>query len=297
MIERNFLILVEGRKDSGTVGNLLKLLFENIIILRKDKNFLSNIKVKIIKDSTVETGAILENRYEQLEIKSINSKDEEIISNIYIKRATSQNIRTFNDDLKNNIGMSYSLEKIYNLKNLTYAYSIFDFDPGSTTDVQLKEYFKLKNIVDNFFPIINYPGIEAQEIHINYSKIFENFEKIRSEFKIQNFTDNLYIDDFEKSGLIYLKRIESIAKIIKTFQKQISRFFENNETEKISSQKKLVNYINYLKLANLTIDNFQILEAQEEIFSQITNNQKFLLISFTISIFENICEWVIDEDE
>lgn len=297
MIERNFLILVEGRKDSGTVGNLLKLLFENIIILRKDKNFLSNIKVKIIKDSTVETGVILENRYEQLEIKSINSKDEEIISNIYIKRATSQNIRTFNDDLKNNIGMSYSLEKIYNLKNLTYAYSVFDFDPGSTTDVQLKEYFKLKNIVDNFFPIINYPGIEAQEIHINYSKIFENFEKIRSEFKIQNFTDNLYIDDFEKSGLIYLKRIESIAKIIKNFQKQISRFFENNEIEKISPQKKLVNYINYLKLANLTIDNFQILEAQEEIFNQITNNQKFLLISFTISIFENICEWVIDEDE
>lgn len=297
MIERNFLILVEGRKDSGTVGNLLKLLFENIIILKKDEKFLNNIKVKIIKDSTEEIGTILENRYEQLEIKSINSKNEEIVSNIYIKRATSQNIKTFNDNLKNNIGMSYSLEKIYNLKNLTYAYSIFDFDPGSTTNVQLKEYFKLKNVVDNFFPIINYPGIEAQEIHINYSKIFKNFEKIRSEFKIQNFTDNLYIDDFEKSGLIYLKRIESIAKIIKNFQKQISRFFENNETEKISSQKKLVNYINYLKLANLDIDNFQVLEAQEEIFNKITDSQKFLLISFTISIFENICEWIIDEDE
>lgn len=297
MIERNFLILVEGRKDSGTVGNLLKLLFENIIILKKDEKFLNNIKVKIIKDSTAETGTVLENRYEQLEIKSINSKNEEIVSNIYIKRATSQNIKTFNDNLKNNIGMSYSLEKIYNLKNLTYAYSIFDFDPGSTTNVQLKEYFKLKNVVDNFFPIINYPGIEAQEIHINYSKIFKNFEKIRSEFKIQNFTDNLYIDDFEKSGLIYLKRIESIAKIIKNFQKQISRFFENNETEKISSQKKLVNYINYLKLANLDIDNFQVLEAQEEIFNKITDGQKFLLISFTISIFENICEWIIDEDE
>ncbi len=147
MIERNFLILVEGRKDSGTVGNLLKLLFKNIVILKTNEKFFNNIQVKIIKDSTSEIGSILENRYEQLEIKSINSNSEEIITNIYIKRATSQNIKTFNEDIKNNMGMSYSLEKIYNLKNLTYSYSIFDFDPGSTTNIQLKEYFELK---DNF---------------------------------------------------------------------------------------------------------------------------------------------------
>ena len=198
MIERNFLILVEGRKDSGTVGNLLKLLFENIVILKTDKEFFNNIQIKIIKDSTSEIGVISDNRYEQLEIKSINDNFEEIITNVYIKRATNQNIKTFNDDIKNNIGMSYSLEKIYNLKNLTYAYSIFDFDPGSTTDVQLEEYFKLKEVLDNFYPIINYPGIEAQEIHINYSKIFENFDKIESEFKIQEFIDNLYIDVLKK---------------------------------------------------------------------------------------------------
>ena len=58
MIERNFLILVEGRKDSGTVGNLLKLLFENIIILKTDEKFFNNIQFKIIKDSTSEIGTI-----------------------------------------------------------------------------------------------------------------------------------------------------------------------------------------------------------------------------------------------
>ena len=103
MIERNFLVLVEGRKDSGTVGNLLKLLFENIIVLKTDEKFFNNIQVKIIKDSTSEIGTISENRYEQLEIKSINSNSEEIVTNIYIKRATSQNIKTFNEDIKNNI--------------------------------------------------------------------------------------------------------------------------------------------------------------------------------------------------
>lgn len=297
MIERNFLILVEGRKDSGTVGNLLKLLFENIVILKTDKEFFNNIQIKIIKDSTSEIGVISDNRYEQLEIKSINDNFEEIITNVYIKRATSQNIKTFNDDIKNNIGMSYSLEKIYNLKNLTYAYSIFDFDPGSTTDVQLEEYFKLKEVLDNFYPIINYPGIEAQEIHINYSKIFENFDKIESEFKIQEFIDNLYIDVFEKSELIYLKRAENISKIIKSFQKQMSRFFKENEEEKLTEKEKYKNYLKYLKIANIDTESFQTLEEQENIFRAITSKEKFLLISFTISIFENICEWIIDEDE
>ena len=297
MIERNFLILVEGRKDSGTVGNLLKLLFENIVILKTDKEFFNNIQIKIIKDSTSEIGVISDNRYEQLEIKSINDNFEEIITNVYIKRATSQNIKTFNDDIKNNIGMSYSLEKIYNLKNLTYAYSIFDFDPGSTTDVQLEEYFKLKEVLDNFYPIINYPGIEAQEIHINYSKIFENFDKIESEFKIQEFIDNLYIDVFEKSELIYLKRAENISKIIKSFQKQMSRFFKQNEEEKLTEKEKYKNYLKYLKIANIDTESFQTLEEQENIFRAITSKEKFLLISFTISIFENICEWIIDEDE
>lgn len=297
MIERNFLILVEGRKDSGTVGNLLKLLFENIVILKTDKKFFNNIQIKIIKDSTSEIGVISDNRYEQLEIKSINDNFEEIITNVYIKRATNQNIKTFNDDIKNNIGMSYSLEKIYNLKNLTYAYSIFDFDPGSTTDVQLEEYFKLKEVLDNFYPIINYPGIEAQEIHINYSKIFENFDKIESEFKIQEFIDNLYIDVFEKSELIYLKRAENISKIIKSFQKQMSRFFKENEGEKLTEKEKYKNYLKYLKIANIDTESFQTLEEQENIFRAITSKEKFLLISFTISIFENICEWIIDEDE
>lgn len=297
MIERNFLILVEGRKDSGTVGNLLKLLFENIVILKTDKEFFNNIQIKIIKDSTSEIGVISDNRYEQLEIKSINDNFEEIITNVYIKRATSQNIKTFNDDIKNNIGMSYSLEKIYNLKNLTYAYSIFDFDPGSTMDVQLEEYFKLKEVLDNFYPIINYPGIEAQEIHINYSKIFENFDKIESEFKIQEFIDNLYIDVFEKSELIYLKRAENISKIIKSFQKQMSRFFKENEGEKLTEKEKYKNYLKYLKIANIDTESFQTLEEQENIFRVITSKEKFLLISFTISIFENICEWIIDEDE
>ncbi len=297
MIERNFLILVEGRKDSGTVGNLLKLLFENIVILKTDKEFFNNIQIKIIKDSTSEIGVISDNRYEQLEIKSINDNFEEIITNVYIKRATSQNIKTFNDDIKNNIGMSYSLEKIYNLKNLTYAYSIFDFDPGSTMDVQLEEYFKLKEVLDNFYPIINYPGIEAQEIHINYSKIFENFDKIGSEFKIQEFIDNLYIDVFEKSELIYLKRAENISKIIKSFQKQMSRFFKENEGEKLTEKEKYKNYLKYLKIANIDTESFQTLEEQENIFRVITSKEKFLLISFIISIFENICEWIIDEDE
>lgn len=297
MIERNFLILVEGRKDSGTVGNLLKLLFENIVILKTDKEFFNNIQIKIIKDSTSEIGVISDNRYEQLEIKSINDNFKEIITNVYIKRATSQNIKTFNDDIKNNIGMSYSLEKIYNLKNLTYAYSIFDFDPGSTMDVQLEEYFKLKEVLDNFYPIINYPGIEAQEIHINYSKIFENFDKIGSEFKIQEFIDNLYIDVFEKSELIYLKRAENISKIIKSFQKQMSRFFKENEGEKLTEKEKYKNYLKYLKIANIDTESFQTLEEQENIFRVITSKEKFLLISFIISIFENICEWIIDEDE
>lgn len=297
MIERNFLVLVEGRKDSGTVGNLLKLLFENIIILKTDEKFFNNIQVKIIKDSTSEIGTISENRYEQLEIKSINSNSEEIVTNIYMKRATNQNIKTFNEDIKNNIGMSYSLEKIYNLKNLTYAYSIFDFDPGSTTNIQLEEYFDLKEELDNFYPIINYPGIEAQEIHINYSKILENFNKIKSEFKIQDFIDNFYIDDFETRGLIYLKRVENIAKIIKNFQKQINRFFENSNLNRLSSKQKLENYFKYLETADINMDNFQILDEQKDIFKKIVSFKKFLLISFTISIFENICEWIIDEDE
>lgn len=297
MIERNFLILVEGRKDSGTVGNLLKLLFENIIISKTDEKFFNNIQVKIIKDSTSDIGIISENRYEQLEIKSINNNSEEIITNIYIKRATSQNIKTFNNDIKNNIGMSYSLEKIYNLKNLTYAYSIFDFDPGSTTDIQLQEYFALKENLDNFYPIINYPGIETQEIHINYSKILENFNKIKSEFKIQDFVDNCYVDDFKTIGLIYLKRVENIAKIIKGFQKQINRFFENNNLDKLSSKQKLENYFKYLKIADINTDAFHVLDEQEDIFKKIVDVEKFLLISFTISVFENICEWIIDEDE
>ena len=297
MIERNFLILVEGRKDSGTVGNLLKLLFKNIVILKTNEKFFNNIQVKIIKDSTSEIGSILENRYEQLEIKSINSNSEEIITNIYIKRATSQNIKTFNEDIKNNIGMSYSLEKIYNLKNLTYAYSIFDFDPGSTTDVQLEEYFDLKENLDNFYPIINYPGIEAQEIHINYSKIFENFNKIKLEFKDQDFTNNFYIDDFEMIGLIFLKRVENISKIIKAFQKQINRFFKNSNLNNLSLEQNLKNYFKYLKIADINTDNFQVLDEQKDIFNKIVSVEKFLLISFTISVFENICEWIIDEDE
>ena len=297
MIERNFLILVEGRKDSGTVGNLLKLLFKNIVILKTNEKFFNNIQVKIIKDSTSEIGSILENRYEQLEIKSINSNSEEIITNIYIKRATSQNIKTFNEDIKNNMGMSYSLEKIYNLKNLTYAYSIFDFDPGSTTNIQLKEYFELKENLDNFYPIINYPGIEAQEIHINYSKILENFNKIKLEFKDQDFIDNFYIDDFEMIGLIFLKRVENISKIIKGFQKQINRFFKNNNLNNLSLEQNLENYFKYLKIAGINTDNFEVLDEQKDIFNKIVSVEKFLLISFTISVFENICEWIIDEDE
>ena len=297
MIERNFLILVEGRKDSGTVGNLLKLLFKNIVILKTNEKFFNNIQVKIIKDSTSEIGSILENRYEQLEIKSINSNSEEIITNIYIKRATSQNIKTFNEDIKNNMGMSYSLEKIYNLKNLTYAYSIFDFDPGSTTNIQLKEYFELKENLDNFYPIINYPGIEAQEIHINYSKILENFNKIKLEFKDQDFIDNFYIDDFEMIGLIFLKRVENISKIIKGLQKQINRFFKNNNLNNLSLEQNLENYFKYLKIAGINTDNFEVLDEQKDIFNKIVSVEKFLLISFTISVFENICEWIIDEDE
>lgn len=297
MIERNFLILVEGRKDSGTVGNLLKLLFKNIVILKTNEKFFNNIQVKIIKDSTSEIGSILENRYEQLEIKSINSNSEEIITNIYIKRATSQNIKTFNEDIKNNMGMSYSLEKIYNLKNLTYSYSIFDFDPGSTTNIQLKEYFELKENLDNFYPIINYPGIEAQEIHINYSKILENFNKIKLEFKDQYFIDNFYIDDFEMIGLIFLKRVENISKIIKGFQKQINRFFKNNNLNNLSLEQNLENYFKYLKIAGINTDNFEVLDEQKDIFNKIVSVEKFLLISFTISVFENICEWIIDEDE
>ena len=45
------------------------------------------------------------------------------------------------------------------------------------------------------------------------------------------------------------------------------------------------------------MDNFQILDEQKDIFKKIVSFKKFLLISFTISIFENICEWIIDEDE
>ena len=85
MIERNFLILVEGRKDSGTIGKLLKLLFENIIILKTDEKFFKNIQVRIVKDSNLKIGNISENRYERLEIKSINGNFEEIITNIFLK--------------------------------------------------------------------------------------------------------------------------------------------------------------------------------------------------------------------
>ncbi len=98
-------------------------------------------------------------------------------------------------------------------------------------------------------------------------------------------------------GLIFLKRVENISKIIKGFQKQINRFFKNNNLNNLSLEQNLENYFKYLKIAGINTDNFEVLDEQKDIFNKIVSVEKFLLISFTISVFENICEWIIDEDE
>ncbi|MGL4989202.1 MAG: hypothetical protein ACRCYT_02415 [Cetobacterium sp.] len=294
-MEKNFLILVEGRKDPNTIAKKFKDHFEDILkykfldILGEEKllSYLELLKINLKKDSTPLNTLDISNPQNiiTLSFDSVNKDLEKHEINIYIKRANSQNIGTFNDLIKGNT----SLKKYYNLnKELTYSYSIFDYDPGSTnTNIQLQEYFNLKNQAENFYPVINYPCIEAQDFHYNYKKIIEKYSQIEDKLFLLK---EIFI---LKESLFYLKKQQDISVCIKKIHIQLMRILEN-----IPSEDKVLNYWNYLKNALNEVDSIEILERQEDFYiNEINQENEFLLISFIFSVFENICEWIIEEDE
>lgn len=284
MIERNFLILVEGRKDTGNIARIISIVIEHIINLKtSDKK----LKIKIIKDSTKDESIKINNQ-DIVTITNITDESNIILTNIYIKRAINQNLKNFVEYFENN----YSLEKVYGIKNLTYAYSIFDYDPGSTTELQLKRYFNLKEIVENFYSIINYPGIEAQEFHYYCDKIIENYKKLEIKDELEKY---IFLSLMFSEAIFYLKIRKDISNKIKVFKKSIMQYLKK---EKIIEEENIVeNYYKYLEKVRISKDNFEILDKQKDISKKVIDKERILLVSFVISVIENIVEWIIDEEE
>lgn len=284
MIERNFLILVEGRKDTGNIAKIIGNVIEKIINLKTDDK---KLKIKIIRDSTNDE-SIKVNNQDVVTITNRTDEDNIILTNIYVKRAINQNLKNFVEYFENN----YSLEKIYGIKNLTYAYSVFDYDPGSTTELQLKRYFKLKETIENFYSIINYPGIEAQEFHYYCDKIIENYEKLEVKEEIEKY---IFLSVMFSEYIFYLKNRNDISNKIKTLKKYIMQYLTK---EKIIEEENIVeNYYKYLERIKISKDNFEVLDKQENISKKVFDKEKIILVSFVISIIENIVEWIIDEEE
>ena len=104
-MEKNFLILVEGRKDSNYIAKIFEENFQNLLeykfldVLGKEKflKHLSLLKIKLKKDST-QSKVITEKNPKNiitLSFDSINKEIEKHEINIYIKRAISQNVDEF----------------------------------------------------------------------------------------------------------------------------------------------------------------------------------------------------------
>lgn len=302
-MEKNFLILVEGRKDSNYIAKIFEENFQKLLeykfldVLGEEKflKHLSLLKIKLKKDST-QSEVIAEKNPKNiitLSFDSINKEIEKHEINIYIKRAISQNV----DEFTKIVSRNTSLKKYYNLdKELTYSYSIFDYDPGrSNIQKQIEKYFDLKNDIENMYPIINYPCIEGQDFHCNYNEIIENYEEILKDDNLKELlekSNNMIKIDNE---LFYLKEEKDISNFLKKFRKQVMRVMKEKF---LFSDKKIKNYIKYLENSLNEIDNIEILENQQKLYEKfIKKESEFVLISFIFSVFENICDWIIEEDE
>lgn len=301
-MEKNFLILVEGQKDCNYIAKkfqenfeeLLKHKFLDILGDKKVSKYLSLLKINLKKDLTIINNLNIDNPQNTITLSfdSVNKDFQKHEINIYIKRATSQNIDKFTEVILENA----SLKKYYDIeKELTYSYSIFDYDPGRTNiELQVKKYFNLKNQAENLYPIIDYPCIEGQDFHYNYTEIIKNYDEI-----LKNDSLNLLVEKLEENikinnDLFYLKEEKDISSFFKKIHIQIMRIIKENLP---NSKERIENYVSYLEKSLNETDNIEILETQKELYSDyIKKDEEFILISFIFSVFENICDWIIEED-
>jgi len=265
MIKPSFLILTEGKNEVTWIARYI----EDVLKLFEPK-----LDFKIIKDKKEDI---------------ISLKIDEDIIVIYIKKAINQNLKIFNKHIKDN----ESFEKIYNLNELTAVFSIFDYDPGSTSDKQCIEYFKLKNIQENFYPIMTYPGYESQYLIEFHKKLYEKYLEILKEdnlLNIKSLLNNIQIDENEIKTL----KTNDIATKMKKLLKQLLKSKILKESNTIEKYTRVLDYT-YNQFCET--DYYYYLENQEDLFKKIVLDDIIRISSFLNCIIENILEWVRDEDD
>ena len=261
----NFLILTEGVNEVTWIANYIEAIL---------KLYEPSLEFKIIKNKREDIISLEENNKE---------------TTIYIKKAVNQNLRNFNEYVKDN----ESFEKIYGLSEITSIFSIFDYDPGSTTDKQCIEYFDLINKQENFYPLMSYPGYESQYLMEFHNRLYGHYSEIMKESHLHN------IEEIVKNIMINKDEIKAyhtsdVATKMKKIVNQLKRSKILKEEVSIEKYQRVLEYI-FIQFNNK--DYFYYLENQEKLFSEIVSDDFIKIISFLNCIIENILEWVRDEEE
>lgn len=265
MIKPSFLILTEGKIEINFIAKYI----EEILNL-----FEPELKFKIIKNKTKDI---------------ISLKIDEDIIVIYIKKAISQNLKTFNEHIEDN----ESFEKIYDLDELTAVFSIFDYDPGSTTDKQCIEYFKLKDKQENFYPIMTYPGYESQHLIEFHKRLYDRYNDILIEDHLHNIEKVLEYIQVNENEMRILKTKDSATRAKNTL-KQLRKSKILREENTVEKYRRVLKYT--YKQFNET-DYYYYLENQKDLFKKIVLDDIIRISSFLNCVIENILEWIRDEEE
>lgn len=268
MLTRFFLILVEGPNDVKDIVKILKLYFSV---------FTEEMPLEIEIDTSRNI----------VDIKFNTTKHT-----VYIKSASSQNLKNFNKKIKEET----SIEKMYGITQpLVATFSIFDLDHGSSSDEQCKDYFSLRTQQENFYPILCYPAYESYYLQNVFTQLKSNLDNLLNDKKLHNIDElanNLRILE----NHIELKSDDDISTKIKDFSKQLkrSKFYQGIGVQELSE-----NNFEYLINNFQETDYYYYLDNQQEIYNKVffPNDKKIILSSFVICVFKMIFEWVKDEDE
>lgn len=267
MLTRFFLILVEGPNDVKDMVKILRLYFS---VFTEEMPF----EIEIDTSRNI------------VDIKFNNTKHT-----VYIKSASSQNLKNFNKKIKEET----SIEKMYGItQQLIATFSIFDLDHGSSSEVQCKDYFSLRAKQENFYPILCYPAYESYYVQNVHKNLFSDSSNLLNDAKLHNISkliSNLNI----LPNQIELKTDEDISTKIKDFSKQLKR---SEFYKKIGVDELVNNNFDYLVQNFQEDDYYYYLDNQDEIYEKtFFKNNKIILVSFVICVFKMIFDWVQDEDE
>lgn len=282
MAEIKILLIFEGSMDVTRTANLLKLFLENKLTSEKFS------KIQIIEDK--DRGTYLK--------ANLPEKASVII---YLKNSINSNVKNLVDRLNDN----GSIERMYNFPSryFTYVYLFYDLDLGSTSLDNLENYLKLKELGENIYPILSYPGYEGDFYNYNYKAVIKNWEKVKDifiEIKSKKFSKEYIKYKFEdnifknEEKLYFRKENYKITTIIKKFNEKIveeNLIKKSKNIQEIEENYKLI----LSKYFNREIDDFYYIDYQKEIFNEETKKDTLKIITFFLPVFYEILLQIKDE--